>query len=222
VSPDVPRSPGKQGGQAKYRRSGPIAVLASASESFITPIIRPFLGEFVSHAHDDAGSPTLIRRAPPRIPFGTPERRDMLQLTDRARVRVGNKSVRRIPKLLIGLTIGVSALLVLRWSLASGPSVMRFWWSAALTGVAYSFIWATVLGARTFRIPGSPLHGDDDAIIRAWLAEGRCPACLYDLKSLTPEPPEPNDPHEHSRVALTRCPECSHAWRVPSGLNDAI
>ncbi|MBX9736915.1 MAG: hypothetical protein K2X32_08310 [Phycisphaerales bacterium] len=186
---------------ALRQRPGPLGIIALAWRSFVTPLIRELFGEHVSRAHDDAGTPTLIRLASSSGEFGSAERRAMLQMTDRVRVRLGNKSVRRSLWQVTVVTAGM--LVFVGWILVSRGPVLHSLVITSSIATMYTGVWVSLLLPRWFITAGPSLVANDDAIIRAWLAERHCPSCLYDLTQTDP-----------ADDGLARCPECAHRWRI--------
>ncbi|MBX9736914.1 MAG: hypothetical protein K2X32_08305 [Phycisphaerales bacterium] len=186
--------------------------------SFWTPLFHALVNDDVSRGEDDAGTPALIRLVPGSLPFGSDERRDAFKSLDRVRVRLGNTSVRRVHIAVISVQVFCMAMILIGLSLAVGGT--GFTKASALSVFPLALMifngWY-LFAKRSYAVAGPPLRGDPDTIIRAWLAEGRCPACLYDLANLAPEPADPKDPRDpKAHVALTRCPECSHQWHLPT------
>jgi hypothetical protein len=102
------------------------------------------------------------------------------------------------PLVALGLAFGFPAFLIAA-IIAFEAGVMTF---SLVFVSAVVFALALSVWRRTRRIPAKCTV---ETVRDAWLAEGLCPSCAYQVV-----------PGKHSGAAPVHCPECGAAWRSPS------
>ncbi len=182
------------------RRLARVATLLVV-EVFLTPFLT-FWGIPDSRTQDHRHKPIRVKRRLSQDVLGRPLHPDSQQAAQRVGTRLRAEGMKVRDQVVQGIILGI-AMFVGIGLLGQGLRAPATWKQAAFIGAFAATLIIVLTGIR-WRL-GIVLRGDAKEVRAAWLAEGCCAACGYDLSGIA---------EAREADGCTVCPECGAAWDV--------